>query len=145
MTKIKHRRKPLPGHAVSTKSVGYCNPPKEHQFKKGQSGNPKGRPRATSEPESFEELCQIEFGKKITIRENGTKKRITVRALIMKRFINDLLRGDKTAMRLLIQNLEIFQAQGAEDSEGFKTEAGKKIVEVLNAITSKKANGDFDH
>lgn len=25
--------------------VGYCNPPKEHQFKPGQSGNPKGRPK----------------------------------------------------------------------------------------------------
>lgn len=27
------------------KDVGYGNPPKEHQFKKGQSGNPAGRPK----------------------------------------------------------------------------------------------------
>lgn len=25
--------------------VGHCKPPKEHQFKPGQSGNPKGRPK----------------------------------------------------------------------------------------------------
>ena len=25
--------------------VGYGKPPKEHRFKKGQSGNPRGRPK----------------------------------------------------------------------------------------------------
>lgn len=28
-----------------SKGGGYCRPPKEHQFKPGQSGNLKGRPR----------------------------------------------------------------------------------------------------
>lgn len=28
--------------------VGHCKPPKEHQFKPGHSGNPKGRPRGTT-------------------------------------------------------------------------------------------------
>ena len=27
--------------------VGYCNPPQRTRFRKGQSGNPKGRPRGT--------------------------------------------------------------------------------------------------
>jgi len=27
--------------------LGYCNPPEHGRFKKGQSGNPKGRPKGT--------------------------------------------------------------------------------------------------
>ncbi|WP_108788679.1 DUF5681 domain-containing protein [Erythrobacter sp. Alg231-14] len=30
---------------MSGKNVGYSRPPEQHRFKKGQSGNPRGRPR----------------------------------------------------------------------------------------------------
>ena len=37
----KHQRRAEPG----SYEVGYGKPPKHTQFKKGQSGNPKGRPK----------------------------------------------------------------------------------------------------
>ena len=41
-------------------AVGYKNPPKEHQFKKGQSGNPKGR-KPKPIPVSLKEAIGLEL------------------------------------------------------------------------------------
>ena len=48
--------------------VGYRNPPKRTQFKKGQSGNPKGRPKGSRNKVShrtmLEELVRISKSKR---------------------------------------------------------------------------------
>jgi hypothetical protein len=36
-----------PPRRVESGGVGYCRPPREHQFKPGQSGNPRGRPKGS--------------------------------------------------------------------------------------------------
>ena len=54
--------------------VGYKRPPREHQFKPGQSGNPKGRPKKNN---NFAEDVMDEMNEVITIQENGKLKKIT--------------------------------------------------------------------
>lgn len=44
--------------------VGYGCPPKEHQFKPGQSGNPKGRPKKNN---NFAEDVLEEMSEMITV------------------------------------------------------------------------------
>lgn len=66
--------------------VGYCKPPAQHQFKKGTSGNAKGRPRKKSrEQETNTEMLLrilneehvISTGAKVTTREAIFRKLLT--------------------------------------------------------------------
>ena len=54
---------------------GYGKPPKKHQFKKGVSGNPRGRPKGKK---SFAALFKKLENEKITIQINGRTEKLTV-------------------------------------------------------------------
>lgn len=82
-----------PSHAP--RQVGYGRPPRAHQFKPGQSGNPRGRPKgAKNEGTILHELLH----RKIEVREGGRARKITVIEAILLRFTEDALKGNtKTA------------------------------------------------
>ena len=80
--------------------IGYKRPPLNGQFKKGSSGNPKGRPTGSK---NLPTLLDEELAEKIVITENGKKKTITRQKAIIKRIVNAAMQGDLKAMRLLIE------------------------------------------
>ena len=49
--------------------LGYCNPPISTRFPKGQSGNPKGRPKGRHNEPPYEAV----FGQTVTIKEDGCR------------------------------------------------------------------------
>jgi hypothetical protein len=79
--------------------VGYGRPPRAHQFKPGQSGNPKGRPKgAKNEATILHEL----LNRKIPIREGGRTRKITVLEAILLRFTEDSLKGNTKSAAFLL-------------------------------------------
>jgi hypothetical protein len=93
MTKGRGGRRSLPRVRRKTKDseVGYGRPPRTHQFKPGQSGNPKGRPKgAKNESAILKEVLQH----KIAIRSpNGGLRKISVLEGIHRRMVEDALKG----------------------------------------------------
>ena len=106
--------------------VGYGQPPKDSQYKPGQSGNPKGRPKKSKE---LNKLFRNELDKTIVVKEDGRDKRITKREALITQVVNHAIKGDVKPLQIVIgylqNNLEIepFVPTAADDAELLRTMA----------------------
>jgi Family of unknown function (DUF5681) len=82
--------------------VGYRRPPPSGQFKKGSSGNPKGRPKGSK---NFMTLLEQELAQKIVVNENGKKKSVTRMQAMVKRIVAGALQGDQKSLVTLVEIL----------------------------------------
>jgi hypothetical protein len=78
--------------------IGYRRPPPSGRFKKGQSGNPKGRPKGSR---NFLTLLVQELGQSIVVNENGKKKTMTRMQAMVKRMVAGALGGEQKALLTL--------------------------------------------
>lgn len=79
--------------------VGYRSPPKATQFKKGESGNPKGRPKGSR---GLQTIMVEELKSNVTIHENGRSKTVKKGEVIVKQMVNKAMAGDHKAAHLVL-------------------------------------------
>lgn len=82
---------------------GYKKPPKKNQFKPGKSGNPKGRPRGSR---NLDKVFEEAFNIKLSSKENGQDKKISVTQALAQKLLAKALGGDLKAMELLFKYKE---------------------------------------
>ena len=85
--------------------VGYKKPPKHSRFKKGQSGNPKGRPKGRKNMATH--LDRI-LNERIRIKEGDKVFKITKGEAMLKSLMQKALKGDAKAISLMMAALRHF-------------------------------------
>ena len=83
----------------SAYEIGYGRPPQSKQFKKGQSGNPKGRPRHSK---NVATLAREALYAQVEVTENGRRRRVSKLEVGFKQLANRIAKGDLVAIRLLL-------------------------------------------
>ena len=78
-----------------TNDVGYMNPPEHTRFKKGQSGNPRGRPRKRDD---LNTVLQRVLNRKVRVKDNDRK--LPIREALIWKLRELALQGDKQALAL---------------------------------------------
>jgi len=82
---------------------GNRNPPKDTKFKKGCSGNPKGRPKGVVQKISMGSQFRKVAKEQITIEINGVRRRISRWDAYVRQIYNMALSNNSGTARLLDQ------------------------------------------
>jgi len=107
--------------------VGYRKPPAHSQFKKGESGNPRGRPKGAL---NVAAVLLKTLREKVMINENGKRKTITKLEASLKQLVNKAASGELRALAQLTQMTLAAEHSAAENnsSKEVLNEPDRKVV-----------------
>jgi hypothetical protein len=106
-----------PASPTSSGEAGYRRPPAATRFKKGQSGNPKGRPRARHRTTPFDSV----LGQMVTIREGGRERSVTAAEAFILRLTQKGLAGDNAAARASLEAIEAARLKRPEHEQRIRS------------------------
>jgi hypothetical protein len=112
--------------------VGYCKPPRGAGFKKGRSGNPRGRPPGSK---NLTTLLNDTLNEQVTITENGRRRKITKREAVIKQLVNKSASAEPRSLKILLDlmlNLEA-RARSSADPTPTVAPADEEVLAQLKA------------
>jgi hypothetical protein len=118
-------------NSSSPKGVGYGQPPVATQFKPGQSGNPKGRPKGSK---NMLTLLMEELDQKVTVTSDGRSQRMSKRRIAVRQQVDRAAQGDSKAFATIMK-LEGQGFGGDEvDAPGMQHSPSEIPLEIYDAI-----------
>lgn len=128
--------------------AGYKKPPKKHQWKPGQSGNPSGKKKAAeAKPKPFAEQFAAHLGELVQLTIGGKPQMVTMGEALIRKYLHDMMnaslnekiKGLEQLKTLgVLELLKELSGQGDEWEDPF-TEEDRRL---LAAITEADDDGD---
>lgn len=120
------------------KSVGYGTPPEATRFKKGVSGNPRGRPRGSL---NVATVFTKTLRERVVINENGQRKTVTKLEAALKQMVNKAASGDIRALRELLELAR--DAEARQNAPGVQNPVIEELdQEVIDGIMQRLNPGE---
>jgi len=113
--------------------VGYRKPPANTRFKKGQSGNPKGRPKGAL---NLDTVLARALREQVIVQEGGRRKKITKLEAAVKQLANKAASGDLAALRQMVMLLDSAD-QRSQETATPNTELDAMDQQVVSGILKR--------
>ncbi len=111
--------------------VGYKKPPRHNQFKKGQSGNPNGRPKGSR---NFATDVKATLQQGVRVTEGGKPRTVSTQFATLLRLREKALSGDGRALDRLLELARLYNDEDLTES----TKLSSGDAEILEAFTARQ-------
>lgn len=127
--------------------VGYARPPNETKFQKGQSGNPKGRPKGAKsklprlDEERLKSIIIREAYRPIKMRDGTKEVTLALAEAVFRSICVNAAKGKTRAQRLFTQMLERTETANKRHADEWLKAAIEYRIECMNRIDCCKRLG----
>ena len=133
----------MPDNRDSDYQVGYGKPPQHTRFKKGESGNPTGRPKGSK---NLTTLLEKELKQRVVVTENGRRRSITKQEAMVKHLVNKAVSGDRPLMQLLLDEIRLLEARAASSPLGTNLdEADREVMHQIQERMRRLMKGEEEN
>ncbi len=119
--------------------VGKGKPPKHSQFKKGQSGNPNGRPRGNK---NSDPVLHKMWNKIVTVREGGQVRRVPYNEALIMALADKAIKGSVTEQVKLMKAISDY---APELLQHLKEPIEPNIITVRYILPDGKTVEDYEN
>jgi uncharacterized protein (UPF0216 family) len=118
--------------------VGYKKPPLHTRFQKGQSGNPRGRPRGSK---NLSTLLTDALNEPVVVTEDGKRRKISKRELGIRQLVNKFAMAEAQATKILLglmQERDRLAAETSAERPSFGADDEKVIANLLKRLRGEE-------